>query len=101
MGLLDDMKDLQEALAVTNRIQNRHALMIEDHQKWLEAHERWQADHEAAMRQANRLINQIAAAQLANEEGLKKLEAWCRPSSIRCAAAETGAANDSQGYLKS
>jgi hypothetical protein len=68
MALLDDMKDLQEALAVTNRIQNRHALMIEEHERWLEA-------MQASALETRRLIDQIAAFQLANAEGLKKLEA--------------------------
>jgi len=68
MALLDDMKDLQEALAVTNRIQNRHALMIEDHQRWLEA-------VQASVLEAHRLIDQISAVQLVTQEGLQKLEA--------------------------
>ena len=75
MALIDDMRDLQEALAVTNRIQNRHALMIEDHQKWLEAMQEWQREHAAAMRELDAKMDQIAAAQLANEQGLRELKA--------------------------
>jgi len=63
----EGMKELQEALAVTNRIQNRHALMIEDHQRWLEA-------VRASVREAHQLINQIAAAQLVTDEKLQGLE---------------------------
>jgi hypothetical protein len=42
----EGMKELQDALAVTNRIQNRHALMIEEHERWLEERQRWMVEHQ-------------------------------------------------------
>jgi hypothetical protein len=90
----DWRKDLEEALAVTNRIQNKHALMIEDHQKWLEAMQEREL-HICI------LLDRITAVQLANAEGLRELKASLqnlkasvRRSSIRCAAAATGRANN-------
>jgi hypothetical protein len=96
MGLLDGMKDLQEALAVTNRIQNRHALLIEDHERWLESQQKWMERTESWMERTQSwmerhqkwaegteewaqntqaVIDQITASQLVTQEGLQKLEA--------------------------
>ena len=61
-------KELEDALAVTNRIQNKHALMIEDHRRWLEAM------HERELH-TRMLLDQITAVQLANAEGLRELKA--------------------------
>jgi len=63
----EGMKELQEALAVTNRIQNRHALMIEDHQRWLEA-------MQTHLLHTSALVDQIAASDLAARERMDKLE---------------------------
>jgi hypothetical protein len=76
----EGMKELQDALSVTNRIQNRHALMIEDHQRWLESHQRWMEEHQRWAQERQKweermevLMDQIAAAQLANAEGFREL----------------------------
>jgi hypothetical protein len=68
-------RELEEALVVTNRIQNRHAHMIEDHQRWLEEHTRWMDRHQAWAEKTDKLVNQLVAAQLASEERLQRLEA--------------------------
>ena len=74
-------KELEEALAVTNRIQNRHALLIEDHERWLESHQRWMEEHQRWAQERQRweermglLMDQIADAQLAGQERLERLE---------------------------
>ena len=67
-------KELEEGLAVTNRIQARHALMIEDHQRWLETMQKVLLETSHSAREAHQLIDQIAAKQLAAEERQDELE---------------------------
>ena len=99
----EGMKELQEALAVTNRIQNRHALLIEDHERWLESQQKWMERTQAWMERtqawmnrhqewaegtqarmdrhqewaekAQALIDQTTAVQLANQEWAEKAQA--------------------------
>ena len=67
-------KELEEALAVTNRVQNKHALMIEDHERWLETVQKVLLETSESAREAHQLIDQIAAKQLAAEERQDELE---------------------------
>ena len=67
-------KELEEALAVTNRIQNKHALMIEDHERWLGTVQKVLLEASESAREAHQLIDRIGAKQIAAEERQDELE---------------------------
>jgi DNA-directed RNA polymerase len=73
------LKQTLDTLEVTHAIQERHARMIVDHEKWLEEqtraiarHDRWLAEHEAAMQRLEKLIEGIARGGGDNDRSLEE-----------------------------
>ncbi len=62
------LKQALETLAVTNAIQDRHARMLVDHEKWMEEntlalarHREWLEQHEAAMHEHQTSMRELDA----------------------------------------
>lgn len=82
MTLEENIQQLRDSLTVTSAQALRHETRIKEHQQWLEDMERAFARmaardeiHSARMEELDEKITQIAAAQLANEEGSRDLKA--------------------------
>ncbi|MGA3241412.1 MAG: hypothetical protein ABSG03_34555 [Bryobacteraceae bacterium] len=82
MTLEENIQQLRDSMTVTSAQNLRREARLKDHRQWLEdmelAFARMAARdeiHSARMEEFDEKMTQVAAAQLANEEGLRELEA--------------------------
>jgi septation ring formation regulator EzrA len=74
MTLEEIVQQLKEAQTVTSAQTLRHETRLKERQRWLEENELAYARHRQMMADLDEKLTQVAAAQLVNEEGFRRLK---------------------------